>query len=370
MRLKRDGETCGARRRLRRRRRSFLGIDDKDSVGGKRAAKLSVALCTYDGEAYLNEQLQSFAAQTRLPDELVVCDDRSQDGSVRVVEEFARRAPFPVRLFVNEKNLGSTKNFERAIRLCEGDLIALSDQDDVWRPDKLRRLEEALEDRGKGLSFTNGEIVDESLRSLGRSVWEALRFGESERRMFREGRAFSVLIERNVVTGAALCFRSELREIILPLPENLVHDGGRIIHDGWTGIIVSAVSDLAYVPEKLFLYRQHARQQLGAMSVFEEKEDGPGAAARLRAAARRRNLFSTELEYLRGVRERLSNPAGFDVRAEVSDELSARLKHLETRATLPDGRIRRAPRVLRELLARRYHLYSNGFASAAKDLWL
>src|SRR3712207_5989304 len=98
---------------------------------------LSVALCTYDGARYLPEQLESLARQRRLPDELVVCDDGSADDTVDVVRRFADRAPFAVRLSLNPQNLGFVKNFEQAIRLCRGDLIALADQDDVWHPQKL-----------------------------------------------------------------------------------------------------------------------------------------------------------------------------------------------------------------------------------------
>src|SRR5947208_14214106 len=98
---------------------------------------ISVAMCTYNGERFLKEQLESLAAQTRQPDELVVCDDRSTDSTPHIVEAFARAAPFPVRLEVNDRCLGSTKNFEHAILRCTGALIALSDQDDVWHPEKL-----------------------------------------------------------------------------------------------------------------------------------------------------------------------------------------------------------------------------------------
>ena len=103
--------------------------------------RFSVAMCTYNGARFVAEQLESVAAQTRPPSELVVCDDRSTDGTARLVEQFAARAPFPVRLFVNERNLGSTANFGRAVTLAEGDLVALCDQDDVWRPEKLEPTE-------------------------------------------------------------------------------------------------------------------------------------------------------------------------------------------------------------------------------------
>ena len=80
-------------------------------------AKISIALCTYNGEQFLREQLESFTCQRRLPDELIVSDDRSTDGTVSIVERFASQAPFPVALVVNDENLGSTRNFEKAISI-------------------------------------------------------------------------------------------------------------------------------------------------------------------------------------------------------------------------------------------------------------
>src|SRR5262245_48111587 len=101
----------------------------------------SVAMCTYNGSRYLSAQLDSIGTQTRPPDELMICDDGSVDDTVQLIEKFADSAPFVVRLEVNSANLGSTKNFEKAIQRCKGDLIALADQDDVWLPRKLELLE-------------------------------------------------------------------------------------------------------------------------------------------------------------------------------------------------------------------------------------
>src|SRR5258706_6945784 len=97
----------------------------------------SVAMCTCNGAAYLADQLESIAAQSRLPDELVVRDDASVDDTPAVIQAFAARAPFPVRFERNADRLGSTRNFDGAIAACTGDLIALSDQDDVWHQDKV-----------------------------------------------------------------------------------------------------------------------------------------------------------------------------------------------------------------------------------------
>ena len=93
---------------------------------------ISVAMCTYNGGKYLREQLISIAKQARLPDELIVCDDVSNDATLQILNEFQKMAPFPIRIHRNGVRLGVTKNFEQAIALCNGDIIALSDQDDVW----------------------------------------------------------------------------------------------------------------------------------------------------------------------------------------------------------------------------------------------
>ena len=100
-------------------------------------SRFSVALCTYNGAQYLPDQLESIVAQTRLPDELVVGDDHSTDDTVNILEDFAAGAPFPVRLHVNETNLGVVKNFEATILRCQGNLTALCDQDDVWLRNKV-----------------------------------------------------------------------------------------------------------------------------------------------------------------------------------------------------------------------------------------
>jgi glycosyltransferase involved in cell wall biosynthesis len=326
--------------------------------------KISVAMCTYNGAQFVAEQLASIAAQTRLPDELVVCDDGSTDATVESVREFARTAPFVVRIFENEKNLGSTKNFERAIELCEGDFIAVADQDDIWLPEKLRRLEHALAEENIGLAFTDGEVVDQSLKPLGQRVWQSIRFGPEEQRLFREGRAFAVLLDHNVVTGAAMALKAEFKKLILPFPDDLIHDGIPVLHDWWMALLIAAVSEMSFVPEPLFKYRQHSGQQMGVMSEHAQGSTSFGAAVR------RRNTFSAELEYIRTILERLSAVTGFAVRANVLADLEARLTHLETRAAMPERRSRRIAPVLRELFARRYHRYSNGLASAARDFWL
>ena len=139
--------------------------------------KFSVALATYNGARYLPAQLASLAAQTVMPGELVACDDGSTDGTVAVLERFASDAPFPVRLFRNPVNLGSTANFAQAVGLCTGDGIFLCDQDDLWHPHKLARFAAAFDaDPAVGLVASDLELIDAGGQDLGRRVWGELPF--------------------------------------------------------------------------------------------------------------------------------------------------------------------------------------------------
>jgi glycosyltransferase involved in cell wall biosynthesis len=328
------------------------------------ADSFSVAMCTYNGARFVGEQLESIAAQSRPPAELVVCDDGSADGTVGVVERFAASAPFPVRLFVNGKNLGSTKNFERAVSLCAGDLVALSDQDDVWLPEKLELMGERFErSAGVGLVFTDAEVVDEQLRPLGYNSWQSTgeaEFGPAKRRLFERGRALDVLLRGNVVTGAAMAFRAKYKGLALPIPEGL-----GLIHDGWIALVVASVARADFVARPLIKYRQHPRQQLGA---HRGDEGGEGVVAAGLSAAGRANPYAAELRKLGALIDRLAAAGGEYDAGPALNTLARRAAHLRARAALPAGRLRRLPPVLRELLSLRYHAHSNGLRSAAKDL--
>lgn len=102
--------------------------------------RLSVAMCTYNGEKYIREQLMSIRNQTLRIDEIVICDDCSEDDTVEIIENLIRQYDLPVRLHVNTWNHGYRKNFEQAICRCSGDIIFLSDQDDIWLPTKVETI--------------------------------------------------------------------------------------------------------------------------------------------------------------------------------------------------------------------------------------
>jgi glycosyltransferase involved in cell wall biosynthesis len=167
-------------------------------------------MCTFNGAEFLPAQWGSILGQSRRPDEIVVCDDGSSDQTRELLEKFAQESSIPVTLRFNENNLGSVKNFEQATRLCTGEIIALSDQDDVWRSDKLQSIEQAfIKHPAAGLVFSDAEIVDENLEPLGRRMWTEIGFEPFKQKLIARGRALEVLITGWTVTGATMAFRSE-----------------------------------------------------------------------------------------------------------------------------------------------------------------
>jgi Glycosyl transferase family 2 len=285
-----------------------------NQIPAMRSATLSVALCTYNGARYLREQLDSIAGQTRPPDELVVCDDGSTDATLAILEGFAAAAQFPVRIHGNRTPLGTPKNFERAIGLATGEIIALADQDDVWYPHKLERLEQELARSERiGLVFSDADVVDDRLRPAGYRLWQALRACERNRRLIARGRLFEALVRDNLVTGCTAAFRSAYKDLVIPVPTACAHDS-------WAALVIAAVADVARIDAPLLAYRQHAGNQSGLERFREEhlaerRMRKPPAdklsqierqAARLRAAyhrlERNRERFPTSPARLRVLR--------------------------------------------------------------------
>ena len=219
--------------------------------------RISVAMCTYNGERYVGEQLESILHQVVPVHEVVVSDDGSTDATLVIVQNFAKRAPFPVRLVRNEKRLGSTKNFEHAISLCLGNLIALADQDDVWFPQKTKTVSQLFgADPSLGAVFGNARLINANSMPIGKTLWQNYAFSSRAQAEVETGRFADVLIKRPVVTGATLIFRAELRAHILPIPEPW-------IHDAWIAWMVALHSRVACVSQPLMAYRVHAAQQIG-----------------------------------------------------------------------------------------------------------
>ena len=325
--------------------------------------RISVAMCTYNGADFLLAQLESILAQSRKPDQIVVCDDGSTDETRALLQKFEKASPDVILLRFNKKNLGSIKNFEQAIGLCNGDVIALSDQDDVWRPDKLQLIEDRFKKQSTGLVFSDAELVEENLTPLNRRMWNEVGFDEHKKKLLRSGRALEVLVTGWTVTGATMAFRAGFKNICLPVP-----DGIAMIHDGWIALTIAAVADVVALDEPLIQYRQHARQQIGAPERVEQGPE-PRGLQKLETAFKRRNSSADLYQILERLEERLVAFTGFYDTQKALTFVGNYSFHLNVRANLSQRRrLNRVPSILRELLSLRYHEYANGFKSAAKDL--
>jgi glycosyltransferase involved in cell wall biosynthesis len=318
--------------------------------------RLSIAMCTYNGGSSLREQLTSVLTQGRLPDELVICDDGSTDCTVEIVREFQAAAPFEVQLIVNDKKLGSTKNFEKCIQLCKGDIIVLSDQDDSWQPDRLRLSEEVFLARpDAGAVFSDALIVDDNLEPMGYNLCETAHFGNRLKQKVAAGKSFEALLAHNVVTGATMAFRVEFRPLVIPIPAIWVHDG-------WIAILISAVANVIYIDKPLVKYRQHSTQQLGA------RKRSIAIHMASAWANDNREAYKTFPQQYRFVRDRLEQVVKTGLPAWEMTLLEEKIRHLNLRAELKRSHIARVPAILKEFAFGRYGRFGYGWRGAVRDL--
>lgn len=204
---------------------------------------ISVALCTYNGEAFLATQLDSLLAQDWENLEIVVVDDGSTDRTREILRDYASRDP-RILVTLNERNLGFLANFEKAFNLTRGEFIAPCDQDDWWHPEKLRGLHAAIGDLA--LAYCDSLFVDSTGHSLNRKASDVLRM--------YAGNDPAAFVFANCVSGHGMLVRRRLMERALPFPY------GRF-HDWWLAFAAASTAGLVYVPKPWVHYRQHSAAQ-------------------------------------------------------------------------------------------------------------
>jgi hypothetical protein len=216
---------------------------------------LSVAMATFNGARYIGEQLDSIAAQTVVPSELVITDDASEDETVAIVRDFARTAPFTVHVHENPTRLGFRANFMRAISLCTSELIALCDQDDVWAPTKLAHTAAPFADPDVLLCYHEAWLIDSVGERLGLAhIYPLLeRNPPSSANPMRNPYGFAMVIHRRLLAFSDLWAQS-VDNLQLHQP---------MAHDQWLFFLASAFGTVAYVDEPLAGYRQHGSNAYG-----------------------------------------------------------------------------------------------------------
>ncbi len=320
--------------------------------GNGQDRRISVAMCTFNGGSYLEEQLESIALQSRLPYELIVCDDRSTDETLAILKRFQAEAPFVVRVIQNRQRLGSTRNFDQAIGLARGELIALCDQDDRWTPTKLERLSEALnENPFLGGVFSDANLIDGDGRAIGMRLFAKHKFTETKQRDFACCPT-ATLLKHDIVTGATLMFRTSIRRYCSPIPPSWVHDG-------WLAWMIALHSRLGLIAEPLIDYRVHAGQQLG---VIDERD----MAARTQAETRRQ-YYRRVARQFQDLLQRVLDE-GWNERDALIGRIREKIAFLQKQATLSPSIGVRTLQMIGQLP--HYIHYARGLGSLRKDLLL
>jgi len=315
-----------------------------------------VALCTWNSGAYLDAQLESIFDLDDPPDEIVISDDASSDDTVRRARGYAERAnETGIRLTViaGETSLGVTANFQRAIEACTGELIALSDHDDVWHPDRLAvAVPSFIDDPTLLLQHGDARLVDVDGEPLGVSLLEALEVGRDEIDGINGGRAFEVYVRRNLATGATTMFRRSLVARAIPFPPSWVHDE-------WLATIASALGRVQLLENELIDYRQHGSNQIGVQKPTLRYRVGrmlqPRGERNARLARRAVDLVARldAMDVAPGYRELARGKARFE----------------SLRAGLPANRLRRLRPVIRAYRSGSYARFSSqGRLDVIRDL--
>lgn len=320
---------------------------------------ISIALCTYNGAAHIGAQLESLASQSTLPSEVVVSDDASDDETLAIVESFARRVPFTVHIHRNGTTHGYTRNFEMAIGRCSGELIFMCDQDDVWHREKLTRFVACFKGTpSPGIVFCDANLVDQNLGQLGRTWWQARRFVPRKQRQLLRPDGWELILRdpTQFAAGATMAFRSQYTPMLLPFPTDWTYDA-------WIATVVSMVAPIGIVPEPLNDYRQHATQVFGG----SDGQQVVRSNARTRGASSAH--FTETANRYAALQERVGS-LGSMTRDGVADRVSDKIRHWSARADM--RRVtpyRRLELIARESIQGNYHHYSQGWRSAALDVF-
>lgn len=322
--------------------------------------EVSVAMCTYNGARFIEEQLWSIFRQTLLPKEIVVSDDNSSDETLFLIEKTYAEASNSIngvssvalKIIRNPSPLGVTKNFELAIENCSEQLIALSDQDDVWVSNRLEIMVGEFNRRPDLLLLHHdSELVDEKTNSLGMTTFQALRMSNKEKSLIQSGNAVDALLRRNLVTGATTVFKRSVYEVAKPFPASWVHDE-------WLAINASSIGRIDLIDECLIRYRQHSNNQIGIKRIGFRQVIGRLIHPR---TERNRQLLKRSEDLNLKSRER-----GFPEATQL--KIQEKLTYEINRSHYPSNRIKRIAPIAKSIFSMSYKKYGLGCQDILRDL--
>lgn len=311
-------------------------------------------MATCNGAAYLDEQLASLTAQTRRPDELVVTDDLSDDATLEILERFAASAPFAVCIHRNPERLGLHRNFERAMALTSGDLILVSDQDDIWFPTKIERILAEFRARPEALAVQHDE------RIMDQFTGQTLPGTLLDRSRQLGG------WDQMLGAGNCTALRRDILPILLPLPEGF-------FYDAWINWLPELLGARSFLAEPLQIWRRHEANASSPAIAEERPSRWKGYWYYGREDPRAG--WTAYRDQLAVMRDRIAERSGpidrllGDGRAGAGvHRASAMIDALDRRIFLLGAPRRRRWRPLLELWASGFYRNFSGWRSAVKDL--
>ncbi|MEO7984033.1 MAG: glycosyltransferase [Bacteroidota bacterium] len=201
---------------------------------------VSIALCTYNSGDFLATLLESLLQQSWKKIEIVCCDDKSTDNTVNVLEQFRHQYPAIFKIYVNEKNLGYIKNFEQCLSLCSGDLIAIADHDDIWKPGKIETLVNGIGDAM--MVYSDSVYIDKNGKEMEKKLSDTFRLHTHPHP--------NAFVFYDFTWGHTMLLKKELLAYALPIP-------AKIPYDTWLAYTAASISQVNYVDEVLTYWRQH-----------------------------------------------------------------------------------------------------------------
>ncbi|MFN8438138.1 MAG: glycosyltransferase [Cytophagales bacterium] len=301
--------------------------------------KISIALCTYNGEKFIRDQINSFINQTIIPNEIVVCDDKSTDKTLEILNEFKKEhLNIHFEILSNTSTLGVVKNFEKAISNCSGDIILLSDQDDLWVDNKIEKIVNYfIIETEIDVVFTNGYLMGNKEGTL----WDYAKFKSNRQKFWNNhGALLSFLKYKSICTGASMAIRKRAFSYILP-----INNDSNVLHDCWIGINAAYQNRIGFLPDKLFYYRIHSEQ-------WTQKDLINNKNSRIQFLQKKVEFILFFTNYFK-----LNSPPYTTLR-----------NHYTLRVNLPKSFLKRFYIVIKELFKGNYSKFSPNIKTALRDI--
>ena len=225
--------------------------------------KVQIAMATYDGEKFLEDQLASILRQSYDDWEIIVRDDGSTDGTMDILERFAAEHPGRMRIIRDDKgNLGPTPNFLEVLDHTTADIVCFADQDDIWHADKISssiaKMEEMAEEHGENTPL----LVHHDITTMDEHNLPLAATFSQVNNVDKSNASINHLLVQNVVTGFTMMVNRALMDRALPAPE------GTTSHDAYFGLTAAAFGHIGFIPKSLAHYRIHRDNVWGGKNPF------------------------------------------------------------------------------------------------------